>query len=63
MLAQLILQTTANALSLGIIYMLIALGMTLLFSVMRTVNFAHGVLYMLGAFIVFTIFGQLGFKY
>jgi branched-chain amino acid transport system permease protein len=56
-------QTLINALMLGMTYMLIASGLTLTYGVMRLLNFAHGELYMLGAYIVFYIFGQLGFNY
>ncbi|MFQ5871184.1 MAG: branched-chain amino acid ABC transporter permease [Candidatus Geothermarchaeales archaeon] len=35
----------------GVIYSLMALGLTLIFGVMKVVNFAHGVLYMLGGFV------------
>ena len=37
----------------GLIYMLIALGVTLLFGIMRVVNFVHGELVMLSAFAVY----------
>src|ERR1051325_10903053 len=35
----------------GIIYALMALGLTLIFGVMRMVNFAHGEFYMVGSFV------------
>lgn len=46
-------QMLLNGLVLGTIYALIALGLTLIFSIMRVVNFAHGQMYMLGGFIVY----------
>src|SRR5215831_17403613 len=46
----LFLQQLLNGLSLGAIYALIALGYTMVFGVLRFINFAHGDVYMLGAF-------------
>lgn len=44
------LQHVINALSLGSIYALIALGYTMVFGILQLINFAHGEIYMLGAF-------------
>jgi branched-chain amino acid transport system permease protein len=44
------LQQLINGLSLGAIYALIALGYTMVYGVLRLINFAHGDIYMLGAF-------------
>ncbi len=46
----LFLQQLLNGLSLGSIYALIALGYTMVYGVLRFINFAHGDIYMLGAF-------------
>jgi branched-chain amino acid transport system permease protein len=43
-------QVLVNGVSLGAIYVLIALGFTLLFGIMRVVNFAHGAIAMLGGY-------------
>jgi len=43
-------QVIVNGISLSAIYVLVALGFTLLFGIMRVVNFAHGEFAMLGAF-------------
>lgn len=43
-------QALANGLIVGLLYLLMAIGFTLVFGVMRIVNFAHGEFYMLGAF-------------
>ena len=54
------LQQSLNALQLGSIYALIALGYTLVYSILRMINFAHGDLFMVGAFACFaaaTYFG------
>jgi branched-chain amino acid transport system permease protein len=45
-----IFQQLINGLSLGAIYALIALGYTMVYGVLRLINFAHGDVYMLGAF-------------
>jgi len=45
------LQHLINGLSLGSIYALIALGYTMVFGILQLINFAHGDVYMLGAFI------------
>ncbi|QIL72681.1 branched-chain amino acid ABC transporter permease [Diaphorobacter sp. HDW4B] len=43
-------QALTNGLIVGLLYLLMAIGFTLVFGVMRVVNFAHGEFYMLGAF-------------
>jgi branched-chain amino acid transport system permease protein len=45
-----ILQQLVNGLALGAIYALIALGYTMVYGVLRFINFAHGDVFMLGAF-------------
>jgi branched-chain amino acid transport system permease protein len=45
------LQQVINGISLGSIYALVALGYTMVYGVLRLINFAHGDIYMLGAFI------------
>ena len=56
-------QVLANGLYLGAQYALIALGLTLIFALMNVLNFAHGQMYVLGAFITYTIYGQLGLPF
>ncbi|AMS44491.1 branched-chain amino acid ABC transporter permease (plasmid) [Aminobacter sp. NyZ550] len=46
-------QVMLNALVVGTTYALIALGITIIFSIMKVVNFAHGQLYMIGGFVVY----------
>jgi branched-chain amino acid transport system permease protein len=46
----LFIQQLLNGLSLGSIYALIALGYTMVYGVLRFINFAHGDVYMLGAY-------------
>ncbi len=45
------LQQIVNGLSLGSIYALIALGYTMVYGVLRLINFAHGDVYMVGAYV------------
>jgi len=52
------LQVLTNGAVLGAVYALIALGLTMVFSIMRVVNFAHGQMYMLGGFVVYYLYGQ-----
>jgi len=52
-----------NGLTSGLVYILMALGFTLIFGIMRVVNFAHGELYMAAAFLVFLLAGTLGWNY
>lgn len=49
----LIAQSLVNGIVLGMLYMLMAIGFTLVFGIMRVVNFAHGEFYMIGAFTTF----------
>ncbi|MEA4826272.1 branched-chain amino acid ABC transporter permease [Clostridium sp. JNZ J1-5] len=49
------LQQLMNGLSLGSIYALIALGYTMVYGIINLINFAHGDIYMLGAYIGFAV--------
>lgn len=53
-------QVLVNGLSLSAIYILVALGFTLLFGIMKFVNFAHGEFAMLGGFALYYLYGQFG---
>lgn len=48
-----ILQTLMDALSLGSLYALIAIGYTMVYGVLRLINFAHGEIFMIAMYIVF----------
>lgn len=51
----LVTQTTSG-LIVGMLLFLVAAGLTLIFGVLKIVNFAHGTFYMLGAYLAFTVF-------
>ena len=51
-------QIIVNGLYLGAQYALIALGLTLIFSLMNVLNFAHGQMYVLGGFVIYTVVAQ-----
>ncbi len=53
---EIFLQTLINGLTLGSIYGLIAIGYTMVFGIIGMVNFAHGDVFMLSAFIALTLF-------
>lgn len=53
-----VLQNAIDAISLGAVYALAALGIGLIFSIMRLINFAHGELIMLGGFTLYALAGQ-----
>lgn len=56
-------QVIVNGLYLGAQYALIALGLTLIFALMNVLNFAHGQMYVLGGFVTYTVYGQLGLPF
>ena len=58
-----VVQGIVVGLSLGSAYVLMALGLTLMFGILGVVNLAHGVLYMLGAFGMYYIYGLLGLNF
>jgi branched-chain amino acid transport system permease protein len=54
-------QQLINGLTIGSIYALIALGYTMVYGILRLINFAHGDIYMLGAYSGYFIAHWLGF--
>jgi branched-chain amino acid transport system permease protein len=54
------IQLTIDALTLGSVYALIALGYTLVYGVLKLLNFAHGDVFMVGSFVGFGVFQLLG---
>src|ERR1700756_1776011 len=53
------IQLTIDALTLGSVYALIALGYTLVYGILKLLNFAHGDVFMVGAFIGFGVLASL----
>src|SRR5829696_8491354 len=58
-----LLQHLVNALILGGTYALLGIGLTLIFGIMRVVNFTHGELYSFGAYAVFALTMPLGLNF
>ena len=56
-------QQLINGISLGSIYALIALGYTMIYGIIKLINFAHGDIYMLGAYIGFFATTYLGLPF
>lgn len=52
-----------NGLIIGGAYALIGIGLTLIFGIMNVVNFAHGEMYMLGAYFLFTFFTKMSMNF
>ncbi|MBQ1875586.1 MAG: branched-chain amino acid ABC transporter permease [Selenomonas sp.] len=55
-----LVQQLINGISLGSIYALIALGYTMIYGIIKLINFAHGDVYMVGAYIGFFAITQAG---
>jgi len=56
---ELYLQQLFNGLISGSFYALVALGYSMVYGIIKLLNFAHGDIYMVGAFVCFTVFGIL----
>lgn len=63
MTVALLAQSILNGLAAGWIYVLVALGLTLVFGIMRIVQFAHGEIYMLGAYCSYFLIKLFGFSF
>ncbi len=59
-IATLLAQQLVNGLVLGSFYALVALGYTMVFGVVKLLNFAHGDVYMVGAFVGFLVLSLIG---
>ena len=57
------LQHALNALVLGSTYALLGIGLTLIFGIMRVVNFAHGELYAMGSYVSYAFVSLLGMNF
>src|SRR3954447_5058522 len=58
-----LLQLLINGVVIGVIYALIAMGLSLIFGVLEIVNFAHGEFYMLGAMAMYFATANLALGY
>lgn len=56
-------QQLINGISLGSIYALVALGYTMIYGIIKLINFAHGDVYMLGAYFGFIATTMFGFSF
>jgi branched-chain amino acid transport system permease protein len=56
-------QLLLNGLVMGVIYALVAMGLSLIFGVLEIVNFAHGEFYMLASMLAYFLTAQWGFDY
>ena len=58
-----LLQHIVNAVMLGATYALLGIGLTLIFGIMRVVNFTHGELYAFGGYMIFFFTSALGVSF
>ena len=56
----LLIENTLHGIQLGLLIFLLAAGLTLVFGIMDMVNLAHGSLYMLGAFLAYSLIEKTG---
>ena len=56
-------QSFANALVLGSIYAMVAVGLAIAFGVMQMANFSHGELFMAGAYVVYVLYSLIGLPF
>jgi len=59
---ELFIQQVINGLAIGGIYALVALGYTMVYGVLKLINFAHGDLFTIGAYLGMTLFVSLGLE-
>jgi len=57
---QLFLQLVIDGLQLGFVYALIALGYTMVYGIVKLINFAHGDVFMVGSFVSFYAVARFG---
>ncbi|MDE2583441.1 MAG: branched-chain amino acid ABC transporter permease [Rhodospirillales bacterium] len=59
-MAEYLLIQSLNGLVIGVIYAVIAAGLTIIFSILKIVNFAHGEIYMMGGYFGYFVISMLG---
>jgi branched-chain amino acid transport system permease protein len=59
----LLVQALLNGFGLAMVYVLVALGLTLIFSILEIINFAHGEFYMLGGYVTYYVYALFGLSY
>ena len=59
----LLVQALLNGFGLAMVYVLVALGLTLIFSILEIINFAHGEFYMLGGYVTYYVYALVGLNY
>lgn len=60
---EILIQQLFNGLTIGSVYSLVALGLTLVYGILHIPNFAHGAVYMIGAYVTLTMMEYIGFNY
>src|SRR6266511_399227 len=60
---ELLAQGLLNGFTLALVYVLVALGLTLIFSIFEIINFAHGEFYMLGGYVTYFGLAVAGLPY
>ena len=59
--AQQLADQLVNGITLGMLYILVALGLNIILGLMGVINFSHGAFFMLGAYLTFQLNGAIGF--
>lgn len=60
---EILIQQLFNGITIGSVYSLVALGLTLVYGILHIPNFAHGAMYMVGGYITLTMMVYIGFPY
>ncbi|WP_251551860.1 branched-chain amino acid ABC transporter permease [Neobacillus muris] len=60
---EILIQQLFNGLTIGSVYALVALGLTLVYGILHIPNFAHGALYMMGGYITWMMMTDFGLHY
>ena len=60
---EILIQQLFNGLTIGSVYSLVALGLTLVYGILHIPNFAHGALYMVGGYVTLTMMTSFGLHY